>query len=514
MPLGEPAPVIVRLPDLSPAGSAVARCISSTEYMRVSSSICAAAAAACAILCSFTATIDAVALDFLLGKLPSWPAISQYEIWGDADENVSAAPKRHVVSIKSRQLADLRTRLTRRRSYPQMAHANWSYGIDGEYLDGLVQYWEKEYSWRTHEAELNRIGLLSLVVDGLTIVFHQLRAPLETQEEEPPERLGLLLLHGWPGSILEFRRLIGLLSTPGSAHHLAGVDLVVPCLPGYGFSSAPTREGYGVFPMARTLHRLMLRLGYSHFVVQGGDWGSIVAQAMAVTHPAPLVGLHLNFFPCLPAGPVALLLDLLKIRFFDTAESRARHARMNDLGAIWQLTGYFHQQATKPETLGAALADSPVGLAAWIVEKFQSWSDGARPLESKFSRDDLLSNVMIYWLTNSIVPSMRLYKEFARASDARAYVAPLAVPVGLSLFPHEIAAPPDAYIRRRFADIVTMSHHKVGGHFAALERPEALASDVAEFLRALRAREASEEASRQTSRRRIAASRSIDMSHQ
>ena len=222
--------------------------------MRVGSSIFAVMIAICAILCSFTAAIDAIALDVILGKLPASPAISANERWGDEDEAASSAPKKYVVSIKSRPLADLRTRLARRRSYPLMSHANWSYGIDGEYLEGLVQYWEKAYSWRTTEAKLNRVGLQSLVVDGLTIVFHHVLAP-KGEEPQPAAPFGLLLLHGWPGSILEFRQLIGLLSTPGSAHHLPGVDLIVPCLPGYGFSSAPTREGYGVFPMARTLHR-------------------------------------------------------------------------------------------------------------------------------------------------------------------------------------------------------------------------------------------------------------------
>lgn len=313
------------------------------------------------LLASFSKQIDDVVLDVLFGKLPAEPSVFDAERWGDQiEEQQNAPPTKYTVRIDDKVIQDLRTRLAQRRGFPAMPHANWSYGTDAKYLDGLLDHWSSGYDWRKDEDDLNRIGLYSLVVDGLSIVFHHVvsgAADASAHHFEPRGgRLGLLLLHGWPGSILEFRELLRLLSTPGSPRHLANIDLVVPCLPGYGFSSAPTREGYGVFPMARTLSRLMARLGYSRYIVQGGDWGSIVAQAMALTHPTPILGVHLNFFPVLPGGPMSLLVDWLMIRFKDSDASRTRAYNMNDIGLVFSLTGYFHQQSTKPETLGAALS--------------------------------------------------------------------------------------------------------------------------------------------------------------
>lgn len=353
----------------------------------------------------------------------------------------------------------------------------------------ILDYWEQAFNWRVHEQKLNALGLHALTVDGLQVVFHHVRAPVDSSvANEDGTRRAILLLHGWPGSIFEFHPMMELLAAhqqPGGV--AAGFDLVVPCLPGYGFSSAPTREGYETLAMARTFHRLMQRLGYGHFVVHGGDWGAVVARLMAFSRPAPILGLHLHFFPLLPR-PGHYLLEMLMVQLFDSAASKARAAKLRHAPTILGESGYFHVQATLPETLGVALADSPAGLAAWILEKFDRWSDPAERLGAKFDRELLCANLMLYWLTRTITSSMRLYRE--TATSAQVYGAALvpleAVPVALSLFPHELFSPPDYAARRHFRNLVLMRHHERGGHFAALEAPGALTEDLVELLRRVR----------------------------
>ena len=236
--------------------------------------------------------------------------------------------------------------------------------------------------------------------------------------------------------------------------------------------------------MGKTISRLMEeKLDYNQYIIQGGDWGSLVAQSIAYLNPPGLVGLHLNFFPVSPS-PGHFLLDEIKVRFFDDKDSQMRATKARDLAAVLIETGYLHQQATKPETLGYALSDSPIGLCAWIVCKFQSWSDPSLPLEEKFNLDDLLTNCMVYWVTNSITSSMRLYKEQFRTSEGNAVGSlKVKVPVALSLFPHELFPPADTQIRRKFQDIVLFRKHTTGGHFAALEKPDLLVGDLVDFVR-------------------------------
>lgn len=284
-----------------------------------------------------------------------------------------------------------------------MEHSsNWSYGIDASYMRSLVSYWLETYDWRIHEKKFNDIGLKSTTVDGLRLVFHEVNGGKDK---------AILLLHGWPGSILEFHEVISKFKASVAEEY----SIICPSLPGYGFSSPPTTEGYSAVEVSLTFHRLMAKLHYRRFIVQGGDYGSFVAQVMAYIDPAPIIGLHINFCTVWPS-PGYMLFEQLKIMMFDDEGSKLRAQAGRDMGAIMETTGYFHEQATKPETLGFALSDSPVGLAAWIVEKFQGWSDPGRFIEDKYSRDDLLTNVMIYWLTNTITSSMRLYKESFGAS--------------------------------------------------------------------------------------------------
>jgi pimeloyl-ACP methyl ester carboxylesterase len=420
-------------------------------------------------------------LDFWLlprTAVSSLPAVDDAEVWGDRGPD-SAVPVPFTVAFPDEQIEDVRQRLRKTTSHGSMAHVmHGSYGIEPSDLNPLLHRWESAFDWRVHERHLNSIGLHFLIVDGLQVVFHHVRAP-----GRGSQRRAILLLHGWPGSIFEFHPMIEKLSAhQQSGGAASGFDLVVPCLPGYGFSSAPVKEGYDTLAMARTFHRLMSRLGYDRFVVHGGDWGSVVARLMGFYRPAPILGIHLNFFPVLPT-PGYYVLEQLGVWLTDSDESRARAAVLRDLPTILGETGYFHEQATCPETLCIALSDSPAGLAAWVLEKFDRWSSRKVRLSEKFDPDTLLANVMLYWLTGSITSSMRLYKETASSQLVLgAAFVPVTVPVALSLFPDELFPPPDYVVRRHFRNLVLFRHHERGGHFAALEAPEALTADLIELL--------------------------------
>lgn len=375
--------------------------------------------------------------------------------------------------VEDDTLSDLQDRLRRwKRPGAPIKHEDpWSDGISSEFMSKLVQKWTNSYDWRKYEAKLNAIGLRETVVDGLLIRMHYIKRGDGTK--------AILLLHGWPGSIWEFHRFIELILSEKS---LENFSIVCPSLPGYGFSSAPEVEGYNPLAMAGTIQRLMKKLGYKRYIIHGGDWGSFVAQSAAYLDPSPLIGLHLNFFPAPPTFG-SFLVDELKIRFVDDEGSKQRASKSKHFGEVAMMTGYFHQQATKPETLSFGLSDSPVGLCAWVSEKFQSWSDPSLPIEDKFDVEDIITNCMIYWVTNSIASSMRLYKEVFRTTEANAVGSlKVTVPVALSLFPHEIFPAADSPIKRKYTDIVLFRKHEKGGHFAALEQPSLLVKDLVEFV--------------------------------
>uniref|UniRef100_A0A7S4N8D7 Epoxide hydrolase N-terminal domain-containing protein n=1 Tax=Odontella aurita TaxID=265563 RepID=A0A7S4N8D7_9STRA len=400
----------------------------------------------------------------------------------DADGGSTIIITPYTVRVDDTDLVDLRSRLDRWKppGAPMDHDGSWNYGMDSTYMSALVQYWKDGYDWRKYESRLNDLGLMETSIDGLKIRFHDVRRG----DDDDEKRKALLLLHGWPGSVWEFQNFLRRII---DRKDLNDFSIVCPCLPGYGFSDSPVVEGYNVVAMAGTMQRLMKRLGYERYIVQAGDWGSIVAQSMAYLDPTPVIGLHLNFFSVSPT-PGHFLPERLEIKFRDDEDSRSRARKGGDLGGILSATGYLHQQATKPETLGYALSDSPVGLCAWIAEKFQSWSDPNVNLGEKFSMDDILTNCMIYWITNSINSSMRLYKEQFRTDEAASVDRlPVEVPAALSLFPHEIFPPADASVRRKFKNIILFSKHDVGGHFAALEQPALLLQDLADFVDRLRA---------------------------
>jgi microsomal epoxide hydrolase len=371
------------------------------------------------------------------------------------------------IAIDDVVLDDLAARLARTRIPDQLPGTGWEYGLPSHYLAELVGYWRDRYDWRAEEARLNGFAQFCTTIDGQNV--HWIHARSAHAGARP-----LLLMHGWPGSIVEFLDVIPMLTHPelhgGSAADACHV--VAPSLPGYGFSW-PTREpGWDAARIARAFAELMARLGYSRYVAQGGDWGAQVATCIGSIDADHCAALHLNMpIASRPKEPVELSDD-------DQAGLDALVEFSRDE------TGYSSQQSTRPQTLGAALNDSPSGLLAWIVEKFRAWSDCDGHPENTFTRDQLITNVMTYWVTGTITSSARLYREhrLSRARPDR-----VEVPTGVARYPKEILRYPRPWIERSY-NVTYWSELPRGGHFAAMEQPTLFAEDLRQFCRTLRER--------------------------
>ena len=367
------------------------------------------------------------------------------------------------LAVPEQVLDDLRERLARSRLPEAISEYGWEQGTEPGYLQGLLDYWRTEYDWRSQEAALNDCPQFMATADGQKIHFLHARSP--HRQARP-----LLILHGWPGSFFEFHKVIPMLThpdrhggTPESSFHV-----VAPSLPGYGFSPAPRAPGADPRRMAGWMRTLMTDvLGYERFYLQGGDWGSVIASWLAFDAPEPVAALHINMAGLRPyIGEGAPPLTDEEQAFL----ALARKKRSEDFG-------YQAIQGTRPQTLGTALNDSPAGLAAWLVEKFRAWSDCGGDVESVFTRDELLTNVMIYWVSGSITSSMRLYYEFKRHDRGLGPGEKVTVPTSFADFPGEILRPPRSWVERayRLERWATMPR---GGHFAALEAPELLVADL------------------------------------
>jgi pimeloyl-ACP methyl ester carboxylesterase len=373
------------------------------------------------------------------------------------------------IQVADGVLADLQQRLARTRFPSEIPGAGWDYGTDLAYLQDLVAYWRDRFDWRAAERRLNQFDQFTTTIDGVTIHFIH-------QRSRNPNAMALAVTHGWPGSVAEFTRVIGPLTDP-AAHGGRAEDsfhVVAISLPGFGFSGKPLERGYGPERMADTLAKLMARLGYTRYGVQGGDWGSSISRFAAVNDASHVVGLHSNF--CLAGQPSGGA---------DPNEGvpASELQRMRERGAFFETErGYFLIQSTKPQTIGYALDDSPTGLAAWIVEKFRSWCDCGGDVEKKFSRDDLLTNVMLYWVTQSGSSSARIYYENQRAPNQPGRVQ---VPTACAVFPREISIPPRRWVERQY-NLTRWTEMPRGGHFAAMEEPELLVEDIRAFFRPLR----------------------------
>jgi len=368
-------------------------------------------------------------------------------------------------------LVDLRERLGRTRFPDEINDAQWSYGTDLAYLRALIEYWHHDFDWRAAEAALNQWHHFTADVAGLRLHFIHERGV-------GPRPVPLLLTHGWPGSIAEFMRVLGPLSDPAryGGDPADAFDVIAPSLPGYGFSDHPKEPGMHPGRIADLFADLMHQLGYDRFGAQGGDWGAAVTTCLARQHAARLVGIHLNMvvaFPPDESNPAdglteSELVALMELQRF-----------------IKEETGYQSIQGTRPQTLGYALNDSPAGLAAWIVEKFRTWSDCDGDVERRFSRDDLLTNITIYWVTETATSAARLYLEARRSGMFPPRGARIEVPTGCAIFPRELVRPPRAWAERAY-NVQRWTEMPAGGHFAAMEEPDALVDDIRAFFRPLR----------------------------
>ena len=373
------------------------------------------------------------------------------------------------ISVPQADIDDLRGRLARTRWARDLPGTGWERGVPTGYLRELAAYWAKEYDWRAHEAALNAHAQFITTIDGASVQFLHLRSA-------QPDATPLLLLHGWPGSIVEFLDMIGPLTDP-AAHGGDPADafhLVIPSLPGYGFSGPLTEAGWTDGRAAAALAGLMDRLGYDRFGVQGGDVGAFITPLIGRIAPGRVIGVHVNALVTFPSGDPAEMAAL-------TGAERARLAAMEK----WQQrsSAYMPVQGTRPQTIGQALTDSPSGLLAWIVEKFQEWTNpGALLPEDAVDRDRILTDVSIYWFTATAGSAAHTYYE--RFNDPAMWVPQerSTVPTAVAVFPTDISIRPFA---SKTSNVVRWTEFDRGGHFAALEAPGLLTTDIREFFRTL-----------------------------
>ena len=372
------------------------------------------------------------------------------------------------ISVPTELLDDLEARLSRVR-WPEALSAGWALGTDASYLKELVAYWRNGFDWRAQERMLEReLPSHRVRVGGLDLHF-------SLRPGRGPNPFPLLLLHGWPGSHFEFSKVAGPLADPGAYAFdpLDSFDLVVPSIPGHGFSEAPADPFFNADDGADVLHELMTKvLGYSRFGAQGGDRGAMLAMSLGHRHRDDVAGIHLNMTTGIPAPP----------------ESRSAEETcwLEDQASWFQEeAGYSAIQSTRPQTLAYGLSDSPVGLAGWIVEKWKVWSDCGDDIESCFSKDELLTNVMIYWVTGTIHASTRWYAAHRRRPPAAMRPERIEVPTAVADFPRETVRVPRSAAERKY-QLVQWTEMERGGHFAAMEQPGALVEDVRRFFRGIR----------------------------
>jgi pimeloyl-ACP methyl ester carboxylesterase len=378
-------------------------------------------------------------------------------------------PKAFNIHVSDEAIAELRTRLARVRWPDEPPHTPWSTGTSVEYMKGLVEYWRERFDWRAQESKLNAFRQFTVPLAGIDVHFIH-------EPGKGPSPIPLLLSHGWPGSVFEFHKIIPMLTDPArfGGDAADAFTVVAPSLPGYTFSFRPGQARLSVQEIADAFADLMTVLGYPRFAAQGGDWGAFVTSRLGLMHPERLFGIHLNMLavrrePALLANP--------------SAEEKLFLEQLQHW--LKEETGYQWIQGTKPQTLAFGLTDSPTGLAAWIIEKFRAWSDCGGNLESVFTKDELLTNISLYWFTGAIGSSFWPY--YARMHSAWPIPegARVAVPTGYTEFPAEILRPPRS-VAEKVYNIQRWVRMDKGGHFAALEQPEALAREIRAFFRPLR----------------------------
>ena len=372
------------------------------------------------------------------------------------------------IDIPETNLDDLRRRLRQTRWPEAETVDDWSQGVPLAYLRDLCDYWQENYNWRACEASLNRFPQFRTTIDGLDIHFVHVRSPHESA-------VPLVMTHGWPGSVVEFHKVIGPLTDP-VAHGGDAADafhLVCPSLPGYGFSGKPAAPGWGVARIADAWDELMTRLGYVRYGAQGGDWGSGVTAALGLRHAEHVTGIHLNMVTVRPDPDT-----------MDDLTDREK-AALAAFQHYWDVdSGYSKEQSTRPQTVGYGLVDSPAGLCAWILEKFWSWTDCDGDPANVLTRDEMLDNIMLYWLPGTGASSARLYWE--SFGKGLAGTGTIGVPVGCSVFPKEIFRASRRWAEKGYPDLRYWGEPPRGGHFAAFEQPDLFVQEVRAAFRAFR----------------------------
>lgn len=375
------------------------------------------------------------------------------------------------VDVPDSVLDDLRARLANTRWPGPSPDGGWAYGSELSAVQELCEYWRTSFDWRAAEARLNRWPQFVTEIDGEQVHFIHARSP-------HPDAMPLVITHGWPGSVAEFLDIIDPLIDPVAYGGDAAdaFHVVAPSIPGYGFSGPTRQTGWHIKRVAEAITTLMATLGYERYGAQGGDWGAIATMNIGAIDPDHVAGIHLNMIIAQPPDPANPLEGVAP-------------EEMGNLGDMANFmaneTGYQQIQGTKPQTLGYGLTDSPAGLAGWILEKFRTWSDCDGDVESVFTKDQLLTNITLYWVTNTISSSTRLYYETMKAGQFGALPSKIEVPTGVAVFPKEIYRPPHAWAAAAF-NVTHWNTFDKGGHFAAMEQPEALIGDIRAFFRTVR----------------------------
>lgn len=369
------------------------------------------------------------------------------------------------IAVPESELVDLKQRLQGTRWPSTVPGAGWSMGLDLDYLREITEYWSATFNWREVERQLN--AYRHYVADTCVGAIHFVRIQSCARKLTP-----IVLTHGWPSTFAEYLRVGMLLAGSGNQMTESGFDVIIPSLPGYGFSAPPQRLGVNVSAIADAWVELMGALGYSRFVAHGGDLGAGVSTAIAMRHPEALKALHLNYIPGSyePYVPDPKELSPEELGFL----TRRREWADSE-------GGYSHVQGTKPDTLGPALNDSPVGLAAWMIDKFRSWSDCDGEIERRFTKDELLTTISIYWFSQSMPAAIRLYWEGRRAPMHFSKDQRISVPTAIARFPRELPLPPRQYVERGY-NVIRWTEFPQGGHFAAAEEPVRLAGDIRAFV--------------------------------
>lgn len=374
------------------------------------------------------------------------------------------------VAVPQAAITDLKLRLSLARFPEKATVEGWAQGVPLDRAKAVVAYWKDRYDWRAFERRINAFPQFRTRIDGLGIHFIHVRS-------RHADAMPIVLTHGWPGSVVEFLKVIGPLTDPtrygGKAED--AFHVVIPSMPGFGFSDKPTEAGWDLARTAKAWGVLMKRLGYDRWVAQGGDWGSGVTHALAHMRPEGLVAAHVNWPFVFPDKPPAN----------PTPAEAAAYADAQKFAT--ELFGYFHEQSTKPQTIGYALADSPVGQAMWIYEKFQAWTDNSGVAESVLTLDEMLDDISLYWLTNTGASSARVYWQNSQNGPAGFSAGRIELPMAATIFPKEIYRAPKAWAEALWPNLIYWNEVEHGGHFAAFEQPAIFADEMRKAFRSMRA---------------------------